>query len=108
MKEESHTLNKNVIRAMVAWLVLNRHEDVEGTIKLSELVKCWVELGVLKATPTKIWNAVNKTLIPASFPVGECAKWTMIIFIACNKYLRMNWEDQAMKWIENNKGMKWV
>jgi hypothetical protein len=106
MSEESHTLNKNVVRAMVAWLVLNHHEDVAGTIKLSELVKCWVELGVIRATPTKIWNAVNKTMIPASFPVGEAAKWTMIIFIACSKYVFRNWEETALKWIEENAKVK--
>jgi len=103
MRDTKIGLSNTMIAATVMWLVGNGHKDMNAKLKLSTLVQCYRELGILRGNPKQIWRQLNRTRIPANFPGTEVLRVALEIVFACR--VSAHWQESAEKWIDDNRAM---
>jgi len=87
--------------ALALWLCAHDYTDMDAPLKLNTLVQCLCDLGVLRNPRKLIWRALNRTRIPATFPVREAAKRALVVLAVCHP--SNHWQGTVTAWIDANR-----
>jgi hypothetical protein len=97
------SLSTPMFIATVIWLVGNNYKDMTAPMKLSILVRCFIELGILRSSPAIIWRRLNRTSVPATFPGTKFQENALCVLLACRP--SAHWMSSAERWIDDNRDM---
>ena len=97
------SLSTPMFIAVVIWLVGNNYKDMTAPMKLSTLVKCFQDLGILRSSPRQIWRRLNRTSVPATFPGLKFQENALCVLLACRP--SAHWMSSAERWIDDNRDM---
>jgi hypothetical protein len=95
------TLSNPMMIALSMWLCGHDYKDMNAPLKLSTLLQCLRDLGILRGNQKQIERALKRTSIPATFPVREVGKWALIVLFVCKP--SATWQASADGWIEKNR-----
>ena len=103
MNDRTMRLSATMVAATVFWLVGNGYKDWNAQLKLSTLVQCYRELGILRGTPRQIWRQLNRHQVPARFVANAVTGVALEVIFACR--VSPHWLTSAEKWIDDNRAM---
>lgn len=101
--DHSLQLSEEMIIVIAIWLSGNGYTKDISTkpFKLSTLVTCFIELGILRSKPALIWRQLKRTSIPASFPASQWGEMALCVLGACRP--SAHWQASAERWIDSNR-----